>query len=583
MAGATNTIIQILRSDTTALPTTLNAGEQAYSFLSQKLFIGNNSSGVVTIGGKYYVDLIDGATATNTGNTIVRRDTAGNVAFKMVSVTDNASQGTDVVNKSYLDSRIGVLSSNTIFDGTSGQNGYSNVFVNSAAAGGSVGIVANNTTVATFTKSTASFVQDVAVNGNLVVRGTTSYTNVQTLLVSNNDIILNANAAGYPLIDAYITVNRGAADNAAIKWNEAIDTWQLDSGFGQIYDIIHGGGGQTISGTTTLSSATVQNLLDTYTLSVQTTANVQSLSANGTIYTNQLIVASNVQLANVANVSYFGNVIDATGSGSNKHYIMLSDENTGNNRFQSNTLIAFDTSNTTLSVGYSAYTPLPNTMYQGTGSSRSYVQNNLQNINNEGSADYVVTADNGTDSSGFLDMGMAGGGYDFLTSAGELGPYRPNDGWIQVVGSTGIGKGNLIIGTGTSNTEMTEVGSIILTVGNQTYSNIVGFITRENNSTTGTSTLSFGKGATANSSYSLDINGAANVASLFINNTRVLGAGQALPTTFGGTGLTSVTANAVIFGNGTGAFGVTNAPTSGQVLQYRTDGVKFGGLDGGTF
>src|SRR5512137_2819085 len=126
MAGATNTIIQILRSDVTATPTTLNSGEQAYSFLSQKLFIGNNAGGVVTIGGKYYVDLIDNATATNTGNTIVRRDTAGNVAFKMVSVTDNASQSTDVVNKNYLDSRIGALSSNTIYDGTIGQNGYSN-------------------------------------------------------------------------------------------------------------------------------------------------------------------------------------------------------------------------------------------------------------------------------------------------------------------------------------------------------------------------------------------------------------------------------------------------------------------------
>lgn len=583
MAGATNTIIQILRSDTTALPTTLNPGEQAYSFLSQKLFIGNNSSGVVTIGGKYYVDLIDGATATNTGNTIVRRDTAGNVAFKMVSVTDNASQGTDVVNKSYLDSRIGSLSSNTIFDGTVGQNGYSNVFVNSAAAGGSVGIVANNTTVATFTKSTASFVQDVAVNGNLVVRGTTSYTNVQSLLVSNNDIVLNANASGYPLINAYITVNRGAADNAAIIWNESTDRWQVDSATGTNSDIVDTAGGQSIGGTTTLNQAVVTNGLQTGTLNVTGSANVSSLTANGTIITNQLVVASNVQLANVANVAFFGNIIDATGSLNDKHYILLADSPTGNNRFQSNNLIAFDTSNTTLSVGYSAYLPLPNTMYQGTGSSKSYVQNNLLNINNEGSADYVVTADNGTDSSGFLDMGMAGGGYNYQTSAGELGPFRPNDGWIQVVGSTGIGKSNLIIGTGTSNTDMTQVGSIIFTLGNQTYSNIVGFITRENNSTTGTPTLSFGKGTSANSSYAFDLNGAANVASLFINNTRVLGAGQGLPVSFGGTGLTSVTANSVIFGNGTDAFGVTNAPTAGQVLQYRTDGVKFGGLDGGTF
>ena len=368
MAGATNTIIQILRSDTTAYPTTLNPGEQAYSFVSQKLFVGNTTSGVVTIGGKYYVDLIDGATATNTGNTIVRRDTAGNVAFKMVSVTDAASQSTDVVNKNYLDTRINALSSNTIYEGTIGAIGYSNVHTSNTDAGGSVIVVANNTTVATFTKTTASFVQDVAVTGNLLVKGTTSYTNVQSLLVSNNDIVLNANASGYPLINAYITVNRGAADNAAIVWNEATDKWQVDNAVGSNYDIVDTGGGQSISGTTTLNAASVTNGLHVGILEVSGHSNVATITANGSIISNTLEVLST-----------------------------------------------------------------------------------------------------------------------------------------------------------------------------------------------------------------------ANVGSLYISGTQVLGTGFALPVSFGGTGLQTVTSNSVLFGNGTGAFGFTNAPSAGDVLQYRTDGVKFGGLDGGTF
>jgi hypothetical protein len=189
MAGATNTIIQILRSSTTALPTTLNPAEQAYSYVSNKLFVGNTDNSVVTIGGKYYVDLIDGATATNTGNTIVRRDTAGNAAFKMVSVTDDASELTDVVNKNYLNTRIDALSSNTIYDGTLGQVGYSNVHVDSAVGGGQVIIIANNSTVATFTKNNASFVQDVMISGNLTVKGNTSYTNVTTLYINNTKVL----------------------------------------------------------------------------------------------------------------------------------------------------------------------------------------------------------------------------------------------------------------------------------------------------------------------------------------------------------------------------------------------------------
>jgi hypothetical protein len=578
MAGATNTIIQILRSNTTAYPTTLEPGEQAYSYVSQKLFVGNNDTTVITIGGKYYVDLIDNATAANTGNTLVRRDNAGNVAFKMVSVADNASQATDVVNKSYLDSRINALSSNTIYDGAPiGTNGYSNVHVNSAVGGGQVIVVANNTTVATFTKTTASFVQDVGITGNLVVKGTTSYTNVQSLLVSNNDIVLNANASGYPLINAYITVNRGAADNSAIIWNEATDRWQIDNAIGSNYDIVDTGGGQSIGGTTTLNAASVTNGLHAGTLEVSGHTNVASLTANSTITTDQLIVAANVQLANVANVSYYASILNSTGSGNDRHYIMLSDDTTGNTRFQANTLLNYDTSNTTLSVGYTTYTPLPNTLYQATGSSSAYIQNNIQNLNNGGSSDWVATADNGTDTKGYIDMGIAGGNYTYD------GFHKPNDGYLYVAGNTGQGLGNLWIGTAVSNTLNQTIGSIFLHLGYDSTANIVGYISRQGNNPANTATWAINKSSGANYNYSLDVVGSANVAALYINNTQVLGESFALPVTFGGTGLTSVTANTVLFGNGSGALGVTNVPVEGQILQFTTNGVKFASLDGGTF
>jgi hypothetical protein len=577
MAGATNTIIQILRSSSNAAPTTLNSGEQAYSFVSDKLFIGNTTSGVITIGGKYYVDLIDNATSSNSSNTLVRRDDSGNVAFNMASVVLNASGATDVVNKQYLDSRLSGISSNTIFDGTAGQNGYSNVHVNSTVGGGQVILVANNTTVATFTKTSATFVQDVGITGNLVVQGTTSYTNVQSLLVSNNDIVLNANAAGYPLINAYITVNRGAADNAAIIWNEATDKWQIDKAIGANYDIVDTQGGQSIGGTTTLNAATVTNGLNAGTLSVSGHSNVSSLTANSTIITNQLIVASNVQLANVANVSYFGNIIDATGSGNDLHHVMLSDGSTGNTRFQSNTLFTFDTANTTLSVGYTSYTPLPNTLYQATGSSKQYIQNNIQNLNNEGSGDWVATADNGNDTKGYIDMGIAGGNYTYD------GFHLSNDGYLFVAGNTGIGLGNLWIGTAVSNTLNQTIGSIYFHLGYDSAANVVGYISRGSNNPANTSTWAINKNSGANQTYALDVNGSANVSALYINNTQVLGDSFALPVTFGGTGRTSVTANTILFGAGSGQLLETNVPTAGQVLQYRTDGVKFGGLDGGVF
>lgn len=576
MAGATNTIIQILRSDTTAYPTTLNPGEQAYSFVSDKLFIGNTTNGVITVGGKYYVDLIDNATASNTSNTLVRRTNDGNVAFRMVTVNDNASNGTDAVNKTYLDTRINALQYNTIYEGTLGQNGYSNVHV-SNTSGGYVILVANNTTVGTFTQTTASIVTDVTISGNLTVSGATSYTNVETLLVDNNEIVMNANASGSPLINAFITVNRGAADNAAIIWNEATDKWQIDKAIGTNYDIVDTQGGQSIGGTTTLNAASVTNGLHAGSLEVSGHTNVSSLTANSTIITDQLIVTANVQLANVANVAYYTNTIDAALSGNEKHYIILGDSVAGNNRIQANTLLQFDSKNTTFSVGYSSYTPLPNTMYQATGSSAYYVQNNIQNLNNGGSGDWVATADNGSDTTGYIDMGIAGGLYTYDNF------HKPNDGYLYVAGNTGQGLGNLWIGTAEANTLNNTIGSVYFHIGAKEQANIVGFITRENNSPTGNVTWAINKVTSGNPAYALDVNGAANVASLFINGTQVLGQSFALPVGFGGTGRTSVTANTVLIGNGSGAMDITNVPTAGQVLQYRTDGVKFGGLDGGTF
>jgi hypothetical protein len=321
----------------------------------------------------------------------------------------------------------------------------------------------------------------------------------------------------------------------------------------------------------------VTNGLNAGTLSVSGHSNVASLTANGTIFTDQLVVAANVQLANVANVSVYSSISHADSHIQDQHFLVLSHSVSGNNAIEANNYLQFDTSNTTLVVGYSSYTPLPNTIYQGTGSSYLYVQNNLQNLNNEGSADWVATADNGTDSTGFVDMGIAGGGYSF--TGFEI--IKPNDGYLLVAGDTGVGFGNLVIGT--TSTSTSNIGDIIFAVGQVNDSNVAGYITREGHDPVGALTWALNKRVGANSTYTLDVAGAANVASLYINNTKVLGESFGLPTSFGGTGLTSVTQNAVLFGNGSGTLGVTNAPTEGQILQYRTDGVKFGGLDGGTF
>ena len=64
--------IKIKRSTTTATPSTLSAGELAYSDNSDKLFIGAPAdSAVVAIGGKVYVDMLDHTAGTLTASSAI--------------------------------------------------------------------------------------------------------------------------------------------------------------------------------------------------------------------------------------------------------------------------------------------------------------------------------------------------------------------------------------------------------------------------------------------------------------------------------------------------------------------------------
>jgi hypothetical protein len=69
--------------------------------------------------------------------------------------------------------------------------------------------------------------QNVTVNGDLVVNGTTTTLNTTELLVEDNIITLNSNVSASPTIDAGIEIKRGTQPTVTLKWNETIDKWQF--------------------------------------------------------------------------------------------------------------------------------------------------------------------------------------------------------------------------------------------------------------------------------------------------------------------------------------------------------------------
>jgi hypothetical protein len=111
-------------------------------------------------------------------------------------------------------------------------------------------------------------------------------------------------------------------------------------------------------------------------------------------------------------------------------------------------------SNTVLNVGKVGIT-LPNLVAQFTGLSGGYIQVNEQNINANGTADYIVTADVGNDTNYYLDLGITNSTYSNNSPYNSLGTsIEPLSGYLYVQGNTSTSQsGNLVIGTIQPNTE----------------------------------------------------------------------------------------------------------------------------------
>ena len=127
------------------------------------------------------------------------------------------------------------------------------------------------------------------------------------------------------------------------------------------------------------------------------------------------------------------------------------------------TLAAGLYSNNNLVVGNN-FTVLPNAVGQFTGNSATYIQVNIENQTSTGSGDYVVTADDGTDTDHYIDMGINGSTY----SDPAYSALQAHDGYLYIT-SSGAGKGNLTIGSTNS------TGRVNFVVGGLETGNIVGY------------------------------------------------------------------------------------------------------------
>lgn len=221
-----NTIIQIKRSQTTALPTTLNYGELAYSFQSGKIAIGDAATGVVVIGGNTYTQMLDAATSANTGSTIVKRDSDGSFSATVVNASLWGNANTATKWQTARDINIfGDASGVDSIDGTSN----SNINLTLATVNADVGTFGGVSQIPVFT-----------VNGKGLVTAAANVSIATTL-----NIIGDSGSDGIELLTDTLDFDGGDGITTSVTANTV--TIDVDN------TVIRTSGGQTIGGDLTIS------------------------------------------------------------------------------------------------------------------------------------------------------------------------------------------------------------------------------------------------------------------------------------------------------------------------------------------
>ena len=171
--------ILIKRSTSTATPSSLSNGELAYSAASNKLFVGRPGGGsgdIDAIGGKYYTDIITGATNANTASKLVLRDGSGNfiagtiTANLIGTVTGNAASATILATNRNFSASGDLTAPSVAFNGS----GALNLVTTLATVNSNVGQVGSASSIPIITvnaKGLVTAVSAATVAGTLNITG----------------------------------------------------------------------------------------------------------------------------------------------------------------------------------------------------------------------------------------------------------------------------------------------------------------------------------------------------------------------------------------------------------------------------
>jgi hypothetical protein len=508
--GVSNSSILIKRSSATARPSSLKSGELAYSYLSNTIFIGtSDGTSTLNIGGQYYTSQIDSASPSNSANTIVKRDAAGNSYFGNVIVSGYITgqiQGiASAANSLYYPQNFGIAggdisASNIAFNGTNSVILMASLNTVPGLSSGTVGSATSIPVIQYGANGRILNVSSVTVSANYQPAfdwANSAFTEANSAAVFANGAFASANAVQFTITDGThsntfyrsgtLTVNSGQGVTAVASANAL--TFSTDN--------------------TVLRSNTTSGIGATQTIST-------ALSVTGNLTTGNILPSS----AYVA-IGSFANPIQEL-------YVASNSLNVGGiSLSNTNTVLAVGGGVTDLTVG-TAFGPLSNiastanTGYNfvntgGTVTGNVAIVGNLTVRGNTIQVDTTVaTTTSGT-------IGLAANNTGDVIDIGLFGDY--------VTGGTNKLTG-MIRSPGTSNYYLFNGINATELSGNTIP---VADFTGTNSATLFANVVS----------YQLSSSGQATVQSLVSNNA--IGVGS------GGTGQSTLPTGQIVLGNGTGA------------------------------
>jgi hypothetical protein len=187
------------------------------------LFIGANTAtgaGYYKIGGQYYTNVIDSATAVNTANTLVYRDGNGDFAAGNITAAYFIGNGSALTN----------IASSLTFTGDSGGPNTLNLVTDTLTFNGASGITTtidgnsvifdvDNTVIRANTEmpGTSQHIQtDLQISGNLTVQGNTTFVNTAIYRTVDSLIELVANNTTGDVVDIGFYALHGNTTTAGV-------------------------------------------------------------------------------------------------------------------------------------------------------------------------------------------------------------------------------------------------------------------------------------------------------------------------------------------------------------------------------